>query len=520
LYLKVEYAMADNIVAHQENPIRHNMALGILATMVMLAFVLRVWYLDSSHHVAEVQYRSYLITRSMYFNLSDSIPEWRRQANRNSIENLTEKNLVAREPPITEFVTVAGYKVYGREDIRVARLLTTIYWLIGAIFLYKTVRRWETTEAGLVAAAYFLFIPLGVILSISFQADALMMMLFIMSLFALLRYVDKPSSSTLLVAAALSGMTFLVRPLVIFTVSAAFIVLSLYRARGFRHLFKTNLVFFGISCTPIVLYYGYQIFISGHLMEQVEVSFIPGLLFTWHYWRDWLLTVVGAIGLFPLLAAIIGIPLTRRPDLRALLIGLYAGYFVFCLVFSYHIRYAYYYHLQLIPIVALSFTPLVTGLLNYIRTNQQKWYWSSFYVAALLLLMIANLADVHRSILYSSNIESREVAKTVGDFVQHSDKVVYIASYYGWPLEYFAELSGTYWPRSISDLDAAFKRQNPISVQERLDRLWFTPEYFVITDLQEYINHHSDLKEYLETNCRVLTQHVQYLIYDSCKRDP
>jgi len=489
----------------------------VLAAMILVAFILRIRFIDDVHHVGEVQYRSFLITRSMYFSLSDSIPAWQREANANSLHNLSYWNLVVREPTITEVLTAAGYAILGREDTRIARLLTIVYWLIGSLFLYRIARTWVVAESALLATAYFLFIPLGIILSLSFQADSLMIMMFMVSLFAIIQYSREQTWRKLIIAAVLTAFALFVRPLVLFALSGAFLALTVQQGRGIRNwLDQKNLVFFGISSIPIIFYYLYQIMVTQNLMQQAEVSFIPLLLFTRDYWRDWMLTTINAVGLGPLLAAAIGIPLANRRDHRAVLIGLWAGYIIFCLLFSYHIRFAAYYHLQLVPIVALSFASLVSIIAVQIRTIKLAWYGLLLYVGAMLLLFYINYRAINHTITTSPGVESKEVAAEIGGLVQHSSRVVYIASYYGWPLEYYGEMTGTYWRRSISDLDSAFGFDRRASVEERLERLWFTPEYFVITDMQEYRTHHGDLRDYLEENCRLLKEKEEFIIYSSC----
>ena len=52
--------------------------------------------------------------------------------------------------------------------------------------------------------------------------------------------------------------------------------------------------------------------------------------------------------------------------------------------------------------------------------------------------------------------------------------------------------------------------------QDRLDDLSFVPEYFLITDFAEYAAYHSDLKDYLETNCSLLADRDRYQIYHRC----
>jgi 4-amino-4-deoxy-L-arabinose transferase-like glycosyltransferase len=485
---------------------------GILGVMLLIAFTLRISISDDSRHVAEVQYRSALIARSIYFNLTDSIPEWRRQANSNSLHNLPDK-----EPPITEILTAIAYKFAGREDLRIPRLLTSIYWLVGGLFLYKIAKEWGSTEGAITAIAYYLFVPLGVKVSISFQPDSLMIMMFLISLYAILQYYEEPTWHKLIIAAILSGFAILVKPFVLFAISGTFLGLSSNRNKGFRHLLDKRLIlFFVASYIPIIFYYGYEIYITGQLTKQAEVSFLPQLLFTKDYWKDWMQTAVNVIGLTPLLAAFIGIPMTPKRALRAMLIGLWGGYIIFCLVFTYHIRYAGYYHMQLIPIVALSFAPIVPVFTRHINRLNNRWYWSLFYIAAIFLLFLLNFREINNSIRSTADIERKEVAEEIGGIVHHSARTVYIASYYGRPLEYYAELTGTYWPRSISDIDSVLGRNQASSVEERLEKLWFIPEYFVITAMREYHTYHNDLKEYLENNCRLVRESDEFIIYGSC----
>ena len=63
------------------------------------------------------------------------------------------------------------------------------------------------------------------------------------------------------------------------------------------------------------------------------------------------------------------------------------------------------------------------------------------------------------------------------------------------------------------------------SVEERLRSLGsglaraeagFVPDYFVITDFDEFERHHSDLREYLTSNCQTVAEADRYLIYGSC----
>jgi hypothetical protein len=110
------------------------------------------------------------------------------------------------------------------------------------------------------------------------------------------------------------------------------------------------------------------------------------------------------------------------------------------------------------------------------------------------------------------------VAKEIGSRVRHSRHVVFLAPYYGLPLQHNGEFMGRYWPRSITYWLYRKPDQKNRSIEDRLKALGFMPEYFVITDFNEFSKHHTDLKEYLTMSCSVLAETRQYLIYSSCKK--
>ena len=112
--------------------------------------------------------------------------------------------------------------------------------------------------------------------------------------------------------------------------------------------------------------------------------------------------------------------------------------------------------------------------------------------------------------------ESAEVAQEIGRIVNHSDRVVFLARYYGQPLQYNGELTGAYWPRPVTYY--LVRRDEPeLTVDQRLDALGFVPEYFVITDFGEYEKHHNDLKQYLVDQCIAVAGNDRYLIYGNCR---
>jgi 4-amino-4-deoxy-L-arabinose transferase-like glycosyltransferase len=373
------------------------------------------------------------------------------------------------------------------------------------------------TGAAVVATAYYLFLPLSILLSRSFQPDSLMMMLFLISLFSLLTYNETPSNFWLLTAAGLSGLALLYRPLIVFTLLGAFTALAVH-AKGTwkRILDRRFLTFVVLSLLPSVAYYGYGIFGAGFMRWKVETSFRPDLLLHREFWQGWLELAVDGVNYTALIAALLGVSLLPRGLPRALVAGLGIGYIAFGLVFTMHIHTHGYYQAQLIPIVALAFSPLVTLVINRIEQLSNEWYRWLPVIGAILLAGVLSVREVRQKLAVTQYFESAAIAREIGEAVHHGSRTVYLSPFYGLPLQYYGELSGAYWFRKESYYLYRRPGDRERSIQERLDALGFVPEYFVVTHFTEYAAYHLDLKDYLDQNCSLLVARDRYQIYHLC----
>jgi len=481
----------------------------IVVLVFILAGAIRVLYLNTPGMAIDREFHSALIARSYYYQMTDSVAEWRRD-----VALVSKQRAGVIEPPIMEVLASLLYRLVNREQLWLARLLASVFWLVGGIFLFKIVERIESFEAAIFSTAYYLFVPLGVMISRSFQPDSLMIMMFIISLFIIVWYFERPTLIRFVTAASFSSFTIFIRPFVLFPLLGAYSALAIIRSRSLKRVVDTRFfVYIVVILLPTALFYGYGIFVTGYIKREVGLVILPLLLLSSDYWKQWLLTAANAVGYTALIAALVGLPMLRKGLPRALLIGLWTGYAVFCLVFSNHIRFASYYHLQLVVIVALSFAPIITLVANYLRQVSKPWYWWLPVIGALLLVIFFNIRDIRRSLATPRKLESEEIGQEIGRIVGHSHRVVYVAPAYGTPLEYYAELSGEYWPRRTSDTDRALGYEREQSVEQRLAALDFGPEYFVITDFDEFNRHHADLKEFLVDNYPLLAESDNYLIY-------
>lgn len=482
--------------------------LGItLLVIFLLAGAVRLYKLEAPGVLIDRDFTSAILARDFYFQHVDFEP-WREE-----IAHITRQKQPVLEPPITEFLASLIYWTIGRESLGAARLLTSFFWLLGGIFLFRIVRTLESTDAAVFAAGYYLLAPMSILLSRSFQPDSLMMLLFMASLYTILRFFEKPSGLGLVLAATISGLALLYRPLILFALLGAFTALVIDR-KGLRNsiMDKQLLVFVALSLLPAVLYYGYGIAVAGFLRWKVETSFRPDLFWYREFWTGWLELAVNSAGYSTLIGAAIGLPLLGSRPARAMVMGLGAGYGVFSLVFTMHSHTHGYYHAQLIPITAIAAGAVITLIADRLRQVSTRWYWCLPILGVLVLSLYFSLSQV-KSSLGHQVFEDPATARQIGQIVHHSSKVVYLSRYYGMPLQYYGEFSGAYWFRPVTYYLYRRPQDRELTIRERLDRLNFSPEYFVITDFKEFDNHHADLKEYLARNCGLIAQTDRYLIY-------
>jgi 4-amino-4-deoxy-L-arabinose transferase-like glycosyltransferase len=338
----------------------------------------------------------------------------------------------------------------------------------------------------------------------------------LISLYLLIRYFDAPSTALLLSAAVVTGATLLLRPLVIFAIFFAFLALSYQRNRNWKKLFDAPLVVFSaISLLPAVIYYGYGILGAGFMRWKIGTSFMPYLLLKPHFWTGWLDNVVNVAGFAPLVLAGFGFFLLEQDRARRLVIALLASFLLFSVAFTYHIHTHPYYHIQLIPIVGLCMAAMVLRMVDAVRQAAPRYWWIPA-AAGVILAVFVGFQQVRAS-LYTFRFEDPGVAQSVGEIVNHSPHTVYVAYYYGLPLVYYGEFGGAPWPVRIEDQFYRAPGSRELSVEERLAQFTFEPQYFVITDFDQYYRRHPDLREYLNANCQVEAQTDQYLVFSTCK---
>ncbi len=483
-----------------------------LLLLFFLAALIRVDEIRAPGHLLDREYTSAIFARAFYFMNNEQVDDWRQDV---AVTTMNQQPVL--EPPLVEYLVSLMYRVMGREEIYYARYLTGTFWLVGGVFMYRLTKKLLSREAALFATVYYLFVPMGVIISRSFQPDSLMMMLFLASLYLLVNHFETGAEAGLLQASVVTAITLLLRPLILFAIFFAFLALSLQKKGNWRKIIDRSLMIFsGVSLLPAAIYYGYGIFFAGFMRWKVSTSFLPHLLTKRDFWLGWFQLGINVAGAAFLIAAIIGFFLLTNRTARSLIIGLAISYFIFGVAFTYHIHTHPYYHIQIFPIIAICTAACFAGIVRSLQTSSGK-VWPALIILSLSIsLYFAYRTE--RSSLYEVRVEpDPTTAWKIGEIIEHSPHTVFVSRHYGLPLEYYGEFGGAPWPVRIED---PFYRQpgaHERSVQERIDELGFRPEYFVITYFDLYQRKHQDLGTYLESTCSTRLETTDYLIFSHCQ---
>jgi hypothetical protein len=483
------------------------------------------------------QYRSAIIARGYYYEALRTAPEWKRD-----LAGLNKQREDSLEPPIMELMASFAYRIYGGEHLWIPRLLSITFWMVGGVFLYLIARQIVSAPAAVISTAFYLLLPYGVIASRSFQPDPLMVMLLLVSIFTILRYHDKPSGLRLGIAASISSLAALTKPVCLFLIFGTFFSIAIYR-QGIRRSLTTptSLLFTTVTLSLSMIYYGYGILGAGSLRGQAEGSFSPHLLVQSAFWENWLKRVIEVIGGLYLIVAVVGVLMLREGLPRALIVGLWSGYFVFGLAFNYYILTHDYYQLQFIPVVALSLGPVGALILRPISRRGRELNRSAYVRGILLLAGTLSLLLVALSMIFAareardaveqprlyyggplpgelagSRPENRiETYKEIGEAVEHSPSTLFWAPDYGKPLQYHGWLSGTPWPRTAEIQDEKLQGVREISTEERFEDMdaEIAPEYFIVILDSEWSKENKDLEGFLTSNFSVLVENDDYLVF-------
>jgi hypothetical protein len=511
----------------------------LVAGIVILGLGLRLFDLTDQpiDFHATRQLRNAVVARSIYYHLLPTADEETRQM-AVAFANSTGQY----EPPFLESIVAASYLILGKEVLWVSRVYTTLFWMIGGLALFDLALRmvrapsrtaWEQKEqrssitviSALVPLAYFLVLPFGVQASRSFQPDPGMVMGIILSVYCLYRWSENPSWKWAILAGILSGITILVKVVAAYIVAGAAFVLVLYQSldretklAGLLSILKNPQIWAMVALllAPTAAYYLSRGARSSEYFSNWTVALSHLLLEPWFYAR-WLNALQKLMGILPLLLSLVGL-LVAKPRARALLLGLWIGYIAYGLFLPYQMTSHSYYHLQLIPIVALSLAPVTHVSLEHLmkllagrRISLRVGIVGAVLGVAMAILLYSSWQALVP--LYSKDYRSEPAYwQEIAAQLPTDGKIMALTQDYGYRLMYYGWRKVTLWPnrgeQRLIELRGSGK-----SFEELFAERAEGKSYFLITSFNQF-NDQPILKQTLYENYAILAETPGYIIFD------
>lgn len=492
----------------------------ILTLIVLFGFGLGIRLYDLTNPPLDFhptrQLLSALKARGMYDQTAPGVPGWQR---RMALQQWKVRAEV--EPEVFEHLVAFTYRFTGVQ-LWVARVYSSLFWIIGGIFLFLLARDLVSVDAAVLATGYYLFFPYAVIASRSFQPDPMMVMLMLGFWWTVTRWArlaseaSSKSGHTLwfwaILAGLFGGFAIFIKFVAAFFVIGAALGALLWRF-PVRDLIRKPQAWLMVvlGAFPGAAYLFYGIVLQGFLGRQFGGRFIPALLISPLNYVQWATMANMAAGGLAIVFGLLGLFLVREKSNRAFLLGLWSSYFVFGAFFDYHVATHDYYHLPLIPLVAISLSPLAGRSMNLLvemTTTRLARIAAAFVLLYGLLAAVWGVRNQMKSMDYRPQIA---MWSEIGDVLNHGPNILALTQDYGTRLAYWGWQNAQIWPNS-GDIDYHEERGASFQTDKLFTRQAKNASFFLVTDFAE-LDRQPALKVMLE-RYPIYAQADGYIIYD------
>ncbi len=483
------------------------MWISLLAMILLGAFGLRLINLTNPplDFASTRQLFSALKARGMYYQFAPNVSA----SQRTLAAALGDTGNV--EPPVLETIVSQTYRFTG-ENLWVARVYSALFWVLGGLALFLFIREMTSTGPAVIGTLFYLFLPFGVVASRAFQPDPLMVMLIIFSIWALFRWQNTSSWKWAILFGLFAGAALFVKNLSAFFVGCAFVAVIL-GVRGLKRSLRDPQVWVMglLAIVPVLAYMLYGM-LRLNMGSQFALRFFPKMWIDPAFYFRWAFTVNVDVSLAATLFGAVGVFLAERRE-RPLLLGLWIGYLLFGMTFSYKIYTHDYYQLPFIPVVALSLAPGLRLILDRFN-DRNPGLFARLALAAIVGIGVAVPAWYARDLIVKSDYHTEPAYwEEIGNKLGHTaGGVVALTQDYGYRLAYWGWQGSSSW---MTDADLGVRSLAGIEMNpaENFAALVAGKSYFLVTLFGE-LNKQPELKDILEKNYPIYAQTDEYIIYD------
>jgi 4-amino-4-deoxy-L-arabinose transferase-like glycosyltransferase len=308
-----------------------------------------------------------------------------------------------------------------------------------------------------------------------------------------------------LLAGVFLGLATFIKIVIAFLVGAAAIALVLFTFK--KDFWKSKQVWAMAALMVLPAFVYYILLNQGRSSEYFfawTVALIK-LITSTDFYSKWLAFLGSLFGLTVIFLSLAG-ALISTPRLRWLLISLWVGYVLYGLTLPFQMYTHSYYHIQLIPVLALGLASAANPLIE--KVSSQGWGWR-MSVVGLIVAIVGYQSWVARSVLIAEDFRHEPAFwKQVADTVPADADVIALTQDYGYRLMLFGWRKVSLWHLSTDLSEVRNGGQDASDFADLTDG----KEYFLVTAFGQ-LEKQPDLKEIL-SHYPIAAEGDGYLLYD------
>jgi len=478
-----------------------------LALALLAAFGLRMINLTNPplDFAPTRQLFSALKARGMYYQYVTDAPAGERQL------AISLGDVGTVEPPVLETLVSQTYRLTG-EHLWVARIYSSLFWVLGGLALFLLIQELASTSAAMIGTLFYLFVPFGVIASRAFMPDPLMVALIAFTLWALFRWQNTARWKWAILFGIFAGAALFVKNLSAFIIVGGFAGVIL-GVRGLKRSIRDPQVWVMalllILPAGIFMLYG---MLKLNMTGQLALRFFPKMWIDPAFYFRWAYTVNWNIGWGPVLLAALSVFLADPKRERPLLIGLWIGYFIFGMTFSYHFYTHDYYQLSFIPVVAVSMAPALRLFFERFFDRSPGLFPRLALVGVVLVGLVVPSWYVRDQIVNADYRNEPSFWAEIGDKLGHNASVIGLTEDYGYRLAYWGWQGSAAWFTN-ADIAVRYLAGQDVDLMKTFTEDTAGKQYFLVTMFGE-LDNQPVIKNLLYTHYPIFAQTDEYVIFD------
>ena len=353
--------------------------------------------------------------------------------------------------------------------------------------------------------------PYAAMASRSFQPDPLMVTGIIYTAWFLHKWNVTNQWKYAILSGLVGGFAVLVKAGAILFVGAMVSSVLISRKKIKQDFFDRKVwILVGLILIQPLLYYLFKV---GDTSSKLFLNWTLGLAHLWispSFYMRWLIRVDNLIGLFAFFLGLIGV-IIYSGGAKSVLIGYWIGYGIFGLIFPHQITTHDYYHLALVPLLALSLGSIAQVLFpKAVETGK------GMQIALLLVMAVGTFYPlwITRSVLIGQDFrEAPKFWEKVGEAIPLDGKTIGLTQDYGHRLMYYGWRKVSNFPNSAQRSLAALRGNNTSDYETYFREKVNGFDYFLITAMNQ-LDKQSSLRKILNENYPVISEGDGYVIYD------